>query len=300
MGSLNYMLNRFKASLRLIAMALVLFASTLALVGAGSACSKDVKTFVDLMGTVPKDSSQFTYWAAGDLGADEDLWDIYGKFKDSTEAKQLKEFVPVLAIVKQSAKAISYDNATLKSPVSVFRGDFDIKYIEGQLEAIGYSQTLHKEVGIWTLQDNQTDSKSVALQQGTVLMGDPSDLTACIDVVVKGEAQSLYEDPNILLVANRLPNGVIVEINRADSSHGQQYTDLVAYGESYSKAKKGMLKLTAVYMFGDSPSAGAAQQQIEKDLTTIFKEVKLKRDSNFVVATSQISITEFAQSLVEF
>jgi hypothetical protein len=297
MGSLNYTLNRFKASLSLIAMALVLFASTLALVGAGSACSKDVKTFVDLMSTVPDSTGHFAYWAIDDLNEDEDLWGVYATFKESADAQQLKEFVPVLATVKQSAKVVSYENATLKSPVTVFRGAFDINNTKARLETIGYSQTRYEDVGIWTLQDNQTIFKSVALRSTAILMGDDSDLRACIDVIVKSNTQSLNGDRNIRLVADKLPNGVIVEIDRADSSHGQQYTDLVAYGESYSKAKKGMLKLTAVYMFADSPSAGAAQQQVRDSLAASYKEIKVSRDGNFVIATSQISIAEFAQSL---
>ena len=87
-------------------MALVLFASTLALVGAGSACAKETKTFVDLMSTVPDSTGHFAYWAIDDLNEDEDLWGVYARFKESADAQQLEEFVPVLATVKQSAKAV--------------------------------------------------------------------------------------------------------------------------------------------------------------------------------------------------
>jgi len=297
MGSPNHTPKRFKTSLRLMAAVAVLSAWTLTLVGFGSACSKEAKTFVDLMSTVPDSTGHFAYWAIDDLNGDEDLWGVYAGFKESADAQQLKEFVPVLATVKQSAKAVSYDNTSLKNPVTVFRGDFDINYIEGQLEAIGYSQTRHKDVGIWTLQDNQTIFKSVALRSTTVLMGDASDLRACIDVIVKSKAQSLNGDPNIRLVADKLPNGVIVEIDRADMSHGEQYPDLVTYGKSYAKANKDTLKLTAVYMFSDGLAAGAAQEQVKAYLAATFEEVKVRRDANFVIATSQISISEFAQRL---
>jgi len=275
----------------------VLSAWTLALVGFGSACSKEAKPFADLMSTVPDSTGHFAYWAINDLNEDEDLWGVYARFKESADAQQLKELVPVLATVKKSAKAIGYDNTSLKNPVTVFRGDFDISYIEGQLEAIGYSRTVPKEAGIWTPQDNQTVLKSVALRSTTVLMGDASDLRACIDAIVKSKAQSLNGDPIIRLVADKLPNGVIVEIDRAHISHGEQYPDLVTYGKSYAKAKKDTLKATAVYMFSDGLAAGAAQQQIKDHLAATFEEVKVKRDGNFVIATSQISISEFAQSL---
>jgi len=297
MGSPICSLNLIKTSLRLIAAAVILFASTLALVGAGTACSKEAKAFADLMGTVPGSIGHFTYWNIDDLNTDEDLWGIYARFKESVDAQQLEEFVPVLATVKQSARAVSYDNTGLKYRVAVFHGDFDVNNTKAQLETIGYSQTSYKGVGIWTLQDNQTIFKSVALRSTAVLTGEASDLRACIDVIAKSGAQSLNEDSNIRLVADKLPNGVIVEIHRADLSHGEQYPGLVAYGKSYTKANKDTLKLTAVYMFGDGPAAGAAQEQIKGHLAATFEEVQVRRDGNFVIATSQISISEFAQSL---
>ena len=297
MGSPNHTPNRFKTILRLVAAVAVLSAWTLALVGFGSACSKEAKTFVDLMSTVPDSTGHFAYWAVDDLNEDEDLWGVYATFEESTDTQQLKEFIPVLATVKQSAKAVSYDNTSLKNPVTVFRGDFDINNTKARLETIGYSETRYKDVGIWTLHEDQTIFKSVALRSTSILMGDDSDLRACIDVIVKNNTRSLNGDPYIRLVADKLPNGVIVEIDRADISHGEQYPDLVTYGKSYAKANKDMLKLTAVYMFSDGPAAGAAQQQIRDHLAATFEEVKVRRDGNLVIATSQISIAEFAQSL---
>jgi len=297
MGSPNYTPKRFKTSLRLMAAVAVLSAWTLALVGFSSACSKEAKTFVDLMSTAPDSTGHFAYWAIDDLNEDEDLWGVYARFKESANAQQLEEFVPVLAMVKQSAKAVSYDNTSLKNPVTVFHGDFDVNYIEGQLETIGCSKTPYKDIGIWTIDDKQTLFKSVALKSTAVLMGDASDLRTCIDVTLKSSTQSLKGDPNIRLVADKLPNGVIVEIDKFNLSHGEQYPDLVAYGKSYAKADKDTLKLTAVYMFGDGPAAGAAKEQIKDHLAATFEEVKVRRDSNFVIATSRISISEFAERL---
>jgi hypothetical protein len=297
MGSPNHTPKRFKTILRLVAAVAVLSAWTLALVGFGSACSKQAKTFVDLMSTVPDSTGHFAYWAIDDLNEDEDLWGVYGRFQESADAHQLEEFVPVLATVKQSAKAVSYDNTSLKNPVTVLHGDFDINSTEARLETIGYSETRYRDVGIWILQDNQTIFKSVALRSTAILMGDDSDLRACIDVIVKNNTRSLNGDPYIRLVADKLPNGVIVEIDRADISHGEQYPDLVTYGKSYAKANKDMLKLTAVYMFSDGPAAGAARQQVKDYLAASYKEIQVRRDGNFVIATSQISIAEFAQSL---
>jgi hypothetical protein len=287
----------FNISLRLIAAAVVLFASTFLAVGAGTACSKEAKAFLDLMSTMPDSTSQFTYWNTDDLNTDEDLWDIFGKFKESADVQQLDRIVLVLATVKQSARAVSYDNTSPKNPVTVLHGDFDVNYIEGQLETIGCSQTRYKDIGIWTLEDNQTLFKSVALRSTAVLMGDASDLRTCIDVSLKSSTQSLKGDPNIRLVADKLPNGVIVEIDKFNLSHGEQYPDLVTYGKSYTKADKDTLKVTAVYMFGDGPAAGAALTQIRDYLAATFQEVKIRRDGNFVIAISRVPIISFAQIL---
>jgi hypothetical protein len=284
-----------KASLRFILAAVILLASTSLAVGAGTACSKQSKTFVNLMGNVPASTSRFVYWSIRDLNEDGDLWLIYSKFKESADAQQLQSFVPLLAAVTQSARAFSYDNTSPKNPITVFRGDLDTKAIEGELKTIGYSQTSDKK--IWFFQESQTASKAVALRSSTVFMGDVSDLRSCLEATTKSSTPSLKEDANIRLAAAKLPSGLIVEVNKAGTSHGEQYGGLVTYGKSYTKAKKDTLKLTAVYLFSDDPAANAAVQQIEAHLSTTFKEVKVKRDGNLVIATSQISISDFAQSL---
>src|SRR5512136_3452944 len=123
MGPLIHIIRHVRTGLRVPAAALLLSTLMLALVASGSACSKESQPFAVLMSSVPENSSHFTYWAAGDLAADEDLWDIYGKLKASPEADQMKAFVPVLAIIEQAAKVTSHDNSTLRSAVALFWGN---------------------------------------------------------------------------------------------------------------------------------------------------------------------------------
>lgn len=293
----NRSIERLVTSLRIVIAAVVVLVVGSAVVGSGSACSKEPKPFVSLLRVVPEQCTHLTYWATGDLNADEDLWNIYSRFKDGADARQLKECIQVLASVEESARIVSSDNAaTIKAPVTVLRGSFDTKHIKGQFEMLGYSQTVYRDVGIWTAEENQTACKSLSLQSGTILMGDVLDLKACIDVA-KRKAQSLQDDPNIRLVANRLPTGVIMEIDKANASSTEKYADLVAYGKSYTKAKKDMLKVTAVYMFGDGPAAGAALQQIKDYLLAGFKEVKVERQDNLVIAIGEIPVGGFAQTV---
>jgi len=282
--------------LRLIAAAAILVTSMLAATGLGTACSKETKAFVVLMDIAPEQTGHFDYWAIADLNEDEDLWEIYDRFKDSSDAQQLRQLVQVLAIVQDSARILGSDNAAmLQAPVKVLRAKFDTDYVEGQLQTQGYSRSLHRNVGIWIAGDGQPYTP-VALLSGTILIGNVSELKACIDVEKK-KAESLYDDPYILVLAKRLPKGVVVEVDRASPSSAESYTDLVAYGKSFTKVKKDLLKVTAVYVFGDGPAAGAALQPIKEHLGLGFRDVKIARDGNLVVATARISISDFAQGL---
>jgi hypothetical protein len=296
MCSSNCSLSRFKTGLRLIAAAAILVTSMLAVTGVGAACANKTKAVAVLMDIAPEETGHFAYWAIADLNEDEDLWGIYDRFKDSPDAQQVGELVQVLAIVKDSARITGSDNAaTLQAPVTVFRAKFDAKYVEGQLEALGYSRSEHRDVGIWIAGDGQP-YRPVALLSGTILVGNATDLRACIDAV-KNKAESLYDNPHIQVLAKRLPKGIVVEAYRAAPSSAGSYTDLVAYGKSYNKAKGDLLKVTAVYVFSDGRAAGAALEPIKENLSVAFHDVKVDRDDNLVIATARISISDFAQSL---
>jgi len=282
--------------LRLIAAAAIIVTSMLAVTGVGAACSNKTKPIAVFMGIAPEQTGHFAYWAIADLNEDEDLWDIYDRFKDSSDAQQLGELVQVLAIVKDSARIFGSDNAaTLQAPVTVLRAKFDAKYVEGQLETLGYSRSEHRDVGIWIAGDGQP-YRPVALLSGTILIGNATELEACIDAV-KDKAESLYDNPHIQVLAKRLPQGIVVEAYRATASSAEGYTDLVAYGKSYSKVKSDLLKVTAVYVFRDAPAAGTALEPIKENLSVALQDVKIDRDDNLVVATARISISNFAQSL---
>jgi hypothetical protein len=292
----NCATNRVKTGLRLFAAAAILVTLMLAVTGASTACSKGTKAFVALMDVAPKQSGCFTYWSIADLSEDEDLWEIYDRFKDSSDAEQLRELVQALAIVKDSARMIGTDNAaTSQAPVTAVRAKYDSSYVEGQLETLAYSRSEHRNVGIW-IAGNGQPYRPIALLSGTILIGNATDLKACIDVA-KSKAESFYDDPYIQVLAKRLPNGIVVEACKATAGSANSYTDLVAYGKSYKKVNSDTLKVTAVYVFGDAPAAGTAMQPIKENLSVGFQDVKIDRDNNLVIATAKIPISSFAQTL---
>jgi len=274
-----------------VIMAVVLL---LALLSASAGCTcfgGGSKPLADIMKKVPLDSTSFDYWAIEKLAGDEDLWGIYVKFRDeSLAAGQLKDIMEVrLSSVKHAAKASGFDGS-----VGVFVGDFTVEIVAERLEDKGYQETTYQETGIWTPQDDQ-GYESVALREGTILIGDVEDLKACIDTIVK-EEYSLYDDPDVRLIADKLPEGVIININKADSE--ENYADLITYGKSYGKEGEDSLKLTAIYMFQDTYAAGQARDEINSYLETHkFNDIKVEREEHFIRATALIYITDFVQTL---
>jgi len=265
----------------------------LALLSASAGCGwfRGSKPLVDIMKKVPLDSTSFDYWAIEKLAEDEDLWDIYVKFRDeSLAASQLKDMEVRLSSVKHAAKASGFDGS-----VGVFVGDFTVEIVAERLADKGYQETTYQETGIWTPQDDQ-GYESVALREGTILIGDVEDLKACIDTMVGEEEYSLYDDPDVRLIADKLPEGVIININKADSE--ENYADLITYGKSYGKEGEGSLKLTAIYMFQDTYAAGQARDEINSYLETHkFTDIEVEREGSFIRATALISIIDFAQAL---
>jgi len=275
----------------LVSMILALLWLTLPIASAGCTSFGGSGPLVDVMKKVPLDSTSFDYWCIEKLAEDEDLWGIYLKFRDeSLEASQLKDMEVRLSSVKHAAKASGFDGS-----VGVFVGDFATKIIGRRLEDEGYQKTTYQATEIWTPQDGQ-GYESVALRQGTILTGDVENLKACIDTIVDEQEYSLYEDPDIRLVADKLPEGVIVTINKAGSD--ESYADLISYGKSYGKKDEGRLKLTAIYIFQDSYAAGEARDEIEGYLETRkFTDIKVEREGSFIRAKALIYITDFAQTL---
>lgn len=266
----------------------------LALLNASAGCAwfRGSKPLVDVMKKVPLGSTSFDYWAIEKLAEDEDLWDIYVKFRDeSLEASQLKDIMEVrLSSVKHGAKVSGFDES-----VGVFVGDFAIKIIGKRLEDEGYQKMTYQKTEIWTPQDDQ-GYESVALREGTILIGDVENLKMCIDTIVEEQEYYLYEDPDIRLVTDKLPEGVIVNIKKADPE--ENYADLITYGKSYGKKDEGRLKLTAIYIFQDSYAAGEARDEIEGYLEAKkFADIKVEREGSFIRATALIYITDFAQTL---
>ena len=283
------MKSRIRIPVVLLAI-LLCFGAACTLLGGGNVA-------VDLMKKVPVDSTSFSYWAVGDIDADQELWEIFAIFNNSTEADQVMDTGLALSIVRHSAKASGFEGLTTNA-AKVLTGEFDVNDTERRLEREQYTKSTYQEIGIWTPPEGLGFSP-IAVQEGTFLIGDEESLKLCIDVKVKDDVSSLYDNPNVKLVVDKLPDGIIVNVWIATADSEEKYEDLVAYGRSYRKVEEGMLELTAVYMFQAGFSAGNAQDAIKDYLgTKKFNDIKVERDDSFIRATARIYVSDSVAFLV--
>ncbi len=282
---------------RRTAAAILIVAMLVAVIAAGFGCARDNRAFPQLMDSLPRTVGDFTYCDIKSVNSDTDLWDIFDAFEASADARQVEDLIQVIADVHVYARAVSYDNAALAGPATVFRGDLDMAYLRLQMENRGYTRSANKSAEVWLPQENSTYTDAVGIRDSALYLGDSTDVIACISAAASGDALSLWDDPNLKTVADKLPNGIVVSVHRAAAGHGESYTGLVAYGKSYGKANRDALNVKAVYLFGHDPAARAAQLAIEDHSRSLFDDVTIKTEGNLVVVTARVPITRFAASL---
>jgi len=254
-------------------------------------CSSDTKDFADIMAKIPVGSADFGYWDVGKLSKDADLAELYAAFRSSRQAQQLVDIGGGLFVLERAARASGADGE-----VTVLEGDLNRTDIERRLRENDYAETRYRETGIWSPRNGEGQD-SVGLQKNAMLMAGSDYLKLCIDTVAQEQAYSLYDDQYVRLLVDRLPQGLMVYVHKADSASVQVYTDLIASGESYRKEGQDRLKLTAIYMFQDSDAAGKARMEIEDQLNIKgFTDIKLGQDVNFVQATALVYVADFAQT----
>jgi len=250
------------------------------------------------MKMVPVDSIAYSYWNIGIMESDEELWDMYYIFKESAQAEQITDMGLPRSAIDDASKALLGFGSLVNATVRVMKGDFKAQDVERYLEKEGYQKSTYQEIGIWTPPAGK-GYEPMAVKDNTLLMGQEAALQAAIDVMIKSEKKSLYDNQNIKLVVDRLPAGILVYLGTAASAGEESYEDLVAYGKSLRMADEDRLHLTAVYMFQDAFTAGNAEGSIKDYLgTQNFTDIKAERQDNFIKVTAKVYISDFVSTLV--
>jgi len=251
----------------------------------------------DNMKMMPTDSTAYSYWDIGIMDSEADLKDLYYIFKESSEANQIMGIGIARSSVNNASLASGFGTLG-NSTARILTVSFEVENMEEALERNGYTKDPYQEVMIWIPPAGQ-GYKAIATWKDTLLFGNKGDLQACIDVIVEKERISFYDDHNVKLVTDKLPNGVLVYVGTAASAGEEEYADLVSWGKSYRQADELQLELTAIYMFQDNYSAREATDAINKYLgSKPFRDTKIEQQENFVQARAKIYISDFVKSLV--
>lgn len=269
-------------------------------VGAGSACFGGGKNLVDQVKMVPKEVDFFVYWDVEALG--EDVYTVWKEWKNQ-EGDWLGD---MMDIATGEVELFVQASAPDLGVVTIVTGEFILDEVEERLEDNGY--TLDPYLGIRMMTKTEDGKEvAVAFHKKSVIVGGRETVEKCIEIITDKEGSySLYEDPSMRKIIDKLPGGVMTGIERNQTL----YLDLVGVGMSLEKGDEETLKLKAFYKF-DVSGAAKDQDTLTKvmdhlaviDLTTMQakgadREVKSKDE--FIEGTATVHISDFAYfNLVE-
>ncbi|MBM4463385.1 MAG: hypothetical protein FJ012_08625 [Chloroflexi bacterium] len=279
----------------------MLLVAAVVLVAFVSACAEPVplgggaKSLIDQVKRLPKESTGFTFWDIAQLGAKAEVYGIWQEW-ERQESDWLKDTAGIrTGEVKLFVQASIPDLGI----VTIVSGDFDGGDVEKQLIENGY--TLGKYLGVRKLTKAQDGGQlAVALYRKSIIVGSEELVGRCIDVVKKKDSHSLYQDPYIRKIVDRLPGGVMTGVERNEDL----YDRLIALGMSVQIRNKETLKVKAVYEF---EVANAAKHErtlvkVRDDLTKpgvpIIKgecfDPEAKPKNEFIEGTALMRITSFS------
>jgi hypothetical protein len=279
----------------------MLLVAVVVLVALVSACAEPVplgggaKSLIDQVKMLPTESTGFTFWDIGQLGAKAEVYDIWQEW-EKQEGGWLRDTAGVrIGQVKLFVQA----SVPGLGVVTIVSGDFASDDVQKQLMESGY--TLGKYLGVRKLTKAQDGEQlAVALYKRSVIVGSEELVNKCIDVVKKKDSHSLYQDPYIRKIVDRLPGGIMTGVERNEDL----YDRLVALGMSVQRRNKDTLKVKAVYEF---EIANAAKYEvtlvkIKDDLTgsdvPIIKgecfDPDVKPKNEFIEGTALMRISDFS------
>jgi len=268
---------------------------TLLSAGVGSSCGGGGGGgLVDLVEMVPKESTAFVFWDVETLGTD--FYTVWQEWKGE-EADWLSDLGGIRAgEVEFFARAAT----PALGNVTIVTGDFILKDIEENLKDTGYDGDSYLGVPRLTKTEGGKEI-AVALYNRSVVVGGKELVEKCIEVYKGKEGSySLYKDPSIKGIVDRLPVGVMAGIEK----NVVLYDDLAALGMSVEKKDENTLRVNAVYKF-DVPGAAKDEDtlaNIKNDLTTIDLTVmkgecfepEAEAKGEFVEGTTSMYVDDFS------
>lgn len=235
-----------------------------------------------LVKKVPGDTTEFTLLDLKALRAGDGLEGLYESAAAQLAVSQYAVILPA-----------SVDLMVLAGGLTIMEGRFDLPSLEQQLKDGGYEERDYQGTPLWV-----GSSSSVALVSSSCLVagGDSGELAACVDVV-NGGGGSVYDNPDVKGLVDRLPGGFALMVFAGGEAFGQVYYDVRAIGYCLAGEGRGQARMAVVFAFGEEPSARESQGNVAEMLTYgdgggRLQDVSVARDGRFVKATARMSLED--------
>ena len=264
---------------------LVLISLILAVVGCGGdGGGGGDKDAIAIMKKLPKGTDSFMFVDMKTMRSDDDLEDLFDSF--SEDSGDMGDMFGV--------KMDDVDFVAFAGEMYVMEGSFDLAEVREALEDSGFEKDDYEGVEIW----EAFGFSLVLVDSGCVIMASGTDAEDCVDVI-KGKADSLYEDEDVSDDMAKLPGDALV-VGWGGGSESlltdEGYAGLEATAVSMSKKDSDEMQATAVMRFKDAASAKDAMDEVEKDMKedadSEVSNVKVTQDGMYIKATADMEMDE--------
>jgi hypothetical protein len=219
------------------------------------------------------------------LRNDADLDDLYDAWKTGADPG-----LEVLNISRSDVNVFAHGSSTNRS-FTLLIGKFDLEEVRDELDDRDYEEDEYKGVEVWEKQvgEGSVLESRVALMGDLIIMGNEDGVEGCISVMKAGAASWLSKvDINDL--ANRLPGGVYVDLQKQDMA-GLFIEGLRVTGISAKKLDGATLKVAGVAKFDDEDDADDAEEAIANLMELQqYEEVDISQEGVFLEASAELDI----------
>jgi len=251
--------------------------------GNGNGNGNGGATALSMMKKLPASVTSFDFVDYGSFRADDDLRGAYSDANDRYN-DELADLGILAVDVDYMTRAERWLPPNSPSSLVILEGTFNLHDLSAELKDKDYyHENEYKGVQTWAAVLHH----SVALVSAScVVYGNNIEVVEdCLDVI-KGGADSLYDNADLRDVVTKLPTGVLVLGDLGDQ----------VVGESVVKKNGDTLRLTAVYLCEDEAAAASFKSWFEATIAAdpdSFRNSELSQNGNYVTVAGDAAIEDF-------
>ena len=249
-------------------------------------CSSAGGSASAMMEKMPWDTSQLTYVNVASLRDNAALDDLYDEWRDGTG-----QMLSAHGIDRNSVSSMAYG-----SEITIIAGSFDLAAVREELDDRDYDDDEYRGVEVW---EKPYGNELVALKGSLVIMGPEDPVKECIRVM-EGSEDSFADKQHAADVMNKLPGGLLVHVSMSNWLSGMLLGGFEALGMSAQKADEYTLRVTFVLKFDDQAYAEDAKNKVEDLVDTSYRNVEVRQDGQFIIATGEIDVEDASDAFGEW